>query len=224
MEFLAEEYEGKVVCLGSQLKCIRRLMTTLRAKDTDHPTFVRSANRLMTLLCEEGLSHVQEGLLKKDVETPTETVYQGEALDTSNLVVISIIRAGDAMLDNFLRLYPEVQAGKILIQRNEETTQPMLYYHKLPKLEGRQIIILDPMLATGGSAKMAIRTLKEFGALEERITFLNVISCPEGIKSMLAEFPKVVIVTGEIDPGLNEKAYIVPGLGDYGDRYFGTTA
>ena len=121
-----------------------------------------------------------------------------------------------------MSIAPEATVGKILIQRDEETAKPVLFYSKLPPLANKNIALLDPMLATGGSANAAIKVLIDKGAEEHRITFLNVLSCPEGIKAIQSEFPKVTIVTGEIDIGLNEKSYIVPGLGDYGDRFYGT--
>mmetsp|Transcript_18330 Transcript_18330/g.30720 ORF Transcript_18330/g.30720 Transcript_18330/m.30720 type:complete len:123 (+) Transcript_18330:539-907(+) len=121
-----------------------------------------------------------------------------------------------------MKIAPEAAVGKILIQRNEETKMPVLYYSKLPPLAGRNIVLLDPMLATGGSAIAAIKVLIEQGAEENRILFLNVVSSPEGVGAILTAYPQLRIVTGEIDAGLNEKAYIVPGLGDYGDRFYGT--
>jgi uracil phosphoribosyltransferase len=116
-------------------------------------------------------------------------------------------------------------AGKILIQRDEATAQPKLYYSKLPPdVATRNILLCDPMLATGGSAKCALQVLVDAGVPPARIIFINVVSCPEGIELLHAAFPEVTIVTGEIDPILDEHKYIVPGLGDYGDRYYGTVA
>jgi len=138
------------------------------------------------------------------------------------MVGISIIRAGDSMLGTFMEIAPEATVGKILIQRNEETREPVLYYSKVPPLEGKQIMLLDPMVATGGSAICAIKVLLDKGALESNITFVNVLACPEGIAAMTKAYPSMRIVTGKIDDGLNEKAYIMPGLGDFGDRFFGT--
>eukprot|EP01031_Cornospumella_fuschlensis_P038272 gene38272-46507_t len=197
-------------------------MTIIRNKDTGHGLFVQTANRLMTILIEEGLSYVQEGLNAAAVETPTKCTYNGFALDSDKIVAVSIIRAGDSMLDCFIRVHPEIRTGKILIQRDEETTLPKLFYCKLPNLESKQILLLDPMLATGGSAKVAVEELISHGASEENIIFFNVVSCPAGLNNLLSAYPKMKIVTAEIDAGLNEKAYIIPGLGDYGDRYYGT--
>jgi uracil phosphoribosyltransferase len=154
---------------------------------------------------EEGLSYVEPAQQVVRVETPTGAAVDGTAFDDTSLVVVSIIRAGDSMLDTFLRIVPSASVGKILIQRDEATAQPIMYYSKLPSLAGRNIILLDPMLATAGSAKIAIKSLLEKGAEEEKITFFNVISCPEGIAAMAAAYPKIRVVTGKIDSGLNEK-------------------
>lgn len=139
------------------------------------------------------------------VQTPTGNSYLGVSYDVSSVVAVSIIRAGDSMLDTFLNVVPEAIVGKILIQRDEETTQPKLYYSKLPNVTNKQIVLLDPMLATGGSAKCAIEVLLKSGARECDITFLNVVACPEGIAAITEAFPLLRIVTGEIDPCLNEK-------------------
>jgi uracil phosphoribosyltransferase len=109
------------------------------------------------------------------------------------------------LLECFINVAPEAQVGKILIQRNEETKQPQLFYSKLPSLAAKYVVLLDPMLATGGSAKAAIQVLLDNGATEERIMFLNVVSCPEGLQAIQSAYPAVQIVTGTVDAGLNEK-------------------
>jgi uracil phosphoribosyltransferase len=114
-----------------------------------------------------------------------------------------------------------VRIGKILIQRNEETAQPKLYYEKLPPdVSDRWVLLLDPMLATGGSAIMAVEVLKARGVPEERILFLNLIASPEGIRNFAEKVPRVRVITAFVDQGMNEAKYIIPGLGDFGDRYF----
>lgn len=163
----------------------------------------------MFYLSEEGLSYIQQGLKPTVVETPTKCTYDGFTLDSDNIVAVSIIRAGDSMLDCFIRVHPEIRTGKILIQRDEETTLPKLFYCKLPDLHGKQILLLDPMLATGGSAKVAVEELIKYGALEENIIFFNVVSCPSGLSSLLTTYPKMKVVTAEIDAGLNEKVCFV---------------
>lgn len=179
--------------------------------------------------------------------TPTGSTFDGEAIDTDSIVAISIIRAGDSLLDCFTKIAPAAQIGKILIQRDEETRQPVLFYSKLPPLASKQVVLLDPMLATGGSAKAAIQVALDNGAKEENIIMFCVVCSPEGITKLLNDFPALRIIAGEIDAGLNDKvhyilsflfiwfffvnmycfplylqAYIVPGLGDYGDRFYGT--
>lgn len=137
------------------------------------------------------------------VNTPPGCSYAGFSVDPDSLVAVSIIRAGDSMLDAFLSVYPEAAVGKILIQRDEDTKQPVLYYSKLPPLESKHIILLDPMLATGGSAKAAVKVLIDRGVPEENITFFNVVCCPEGLRSMYATYPKIKIITGAVDDGLD---------------------
>lgn len=171
---------------------------------------------------EEGLSYVSSCIRHPEITTPTGAVVTGTEIDTSNVVAVSIIRAGDSLLGNFLRICPHAAVGKVLIQRDEETAKPKLFYSKIPNLRGKCVVLVDPMLATGGSANEAIRILIENGADEENIYFFNVICCPEGIANMHAVYPRVTIISTEMDAGLNERAFIVPGLGDYGDRYFGT--
>lgn len=197
------------------------LFTKIRDRCTPSAEFRRYARRLMAIIIEEALLYVQPRDVQ--VETPVPgCIFDGVTVATDSIVAISIIRAGDSMLDIFLELVPEASAGKILIQRNEETASPEHFYSKVPPLKDKNVVLLDPMLATGGSAIVAIRIVIERGALEENITFVNVISCPEGLAAIRGTFPRVKIVTGFIDSGLNKKKYIVPGLGDFGDRYFGT--
>lgn len=136
---------------------------------------------------------------------------------------VSIVRAGESMEKAIREVCQSITIGKVLIQRNEENAQPVLYYSKLPKdVSERHVFLLDPMLATGGSAITAINLLKDNGVDESKIIFLNLISCPEGLKKVGDQFPNLEIVTGFVDQELNAKSYILPGLGDFGDRYFGT--
>mmetsp|Transcript_13008 Transcript_13008/g.11097 ORF Transcript_13008/g.11097 Transcript_13008/m.11097 type:complete len:143 (+) Transcript_13008:119-547(+) len=141
-------------------------------------------------------------------------------------MAVSIVRAGESMERPVHEIFPEAKIGKILIQRDEETALPHLYYIKLPTFKSTpQVLLMDPMLATGGSCMMAIKSLlaaEDYDIKQEDIVFLNLISCPEGIKHLSEAYPKVRIVSGCLDRCLNEHAYILPGLGDFGDRYFGT--
>ena len=161
---------------------------------------------------------------KKCVTTPCGT-YEGRSLpDGEKIVAVSIMRAGDSLLDAVRRAVPNVLVGKILIQRDEsdEQKRPVLLYSKVPQLKNKEVMLVDPMLATGGSACKAIQELIKQGASEENILFLNVVSCPEGLQRIAKEYPKVRIVTAAVDSHLNDQKYIVPGVGDYGDRYYGT--
>eukprot|EP00597_Dinobryon_sp_UTEXLB2267_P002423 CAMPEP_0170081442 /NCGR_PEP_ID=MMETSP0019_2-20121128/17304_1 /TAXON_ID=98059 /ORGANISM="Dinobryon sp., Strain UTEXLB2267" /LENGTH=177 /DNA_ID=CAMNT_0010295865 /DNA_START=104 /DNA_END=637 /DNA_ORIENTATION=- len=177
----------------------------------------------MTIICEEGLSRVSP--TEKTIVTPTGCEFHGESVEVKDIVAVSIIRAGDSMLDVFMGIVPEASVGKILIQRNEETTLPMLYYSKLPpSIASKKVVLLDPMLGTGGSAKCAVKVLLDSGVKEENIHFFTVVSCPQGLNAVSTAYPSITIVTAMMDEGLNEKAYIVPGLGDFGDRFFGTEA
>jgi len=134
---------------------------------------------------------------------------------------VSIMRAGEAMEQGLRDCCRSVRIGKILIQRDEETSKPRLFYDKLPEdIAQRYCLLLDPMFATGGSATMAVEVLISRGVPEERILFLNLIASPEGIRSFAERFPLLRIVTAFVDQGLDEKNYIIPGLGDFGDRFY----
>ncbi len=145
----------------------------------------------------------------------------GKFLNEDNYAFIPILRAGTGMLDGLINIIPNAKIGHIGMYRDEETLIPHRYYFKTPEnLEKREVIILDPMLATGGSGMDAIEALKESGA--KKIKFLCIIAAPEGIKKIQEKHPDVQIYCAKIDDHLNENGYIVPGLGDAGDRIFGT--
>lgn len=214
--------DDNVVVLSPLIKSMTHLFTKIRDQNTaSKEEFCKYANRLMSIICEEGLARVSH-IKATTVTTPTGSTYNGETIDTESVVAVSIIRAADSMLDCLLRAEPQIKVGKILIQRDEVTAKPKLYYSKLPNLKEKSILLLDPMLATGGSAKAAVQVLLEAGASEDKILFVNVVCAPQGIALLRTSFPKLKIVTGQIDQGLSDKAYILPGLGDYGDRFFGT--
>lgn len=135
------------------------------------------------------------------------------------------MRAGESMESAVRDCCRSIRIGKILIQRDEETKQPLLFYAKLPSdIQDRFVLLLDPMLATGGTLNKAIEVLKENGVKEENILMVNLIAAPQGIEVVLKMYPKIRIVSAAVDEGLNENAFIVPGLGDFGCRYFGTNA
>lgn len=136
---------------------------------------------------------------------------------------VSILRAADCMLGVARSMMPSMAVGKVLIQRDENTAQATLIYSKLPpNLSNRPVLLLDPMLATGGSAVTALKLLVEAGVPPSSIVFVTLVSCRQGIEWVHEAYPQVRIVTGAVDPILDDRKYIVPGLGDFGDRYFGT--
>ncbi|CAN6659228.1 uracil phosphoribosyltransferase [Trichomonascus vanleenenianus] len=197
---------------------LRGLYSIIRDKDTSRSDFIFYSDRIIRLLVEEGLNHLP--VTEHEVTTPTGALYQGVKF-LGKICGVSIMRAGESMEQGLRDCCRSVRIGKILIQRDEETTQPKLFYDKLPEdIADRFVFLLDPMLATGGSASMAVHVLISRGVPEERIFFLNLIAAPEGIKMFTERFPKVKIITGVIDQGLDEHAFINPGLGDFGDRYY----
>jgi uracil phosphoribosyltransferase len=151
--------------------------------------------------------------------------FAGVEIDIANSCAVSVVRAGDSLLEAVRACSPGISVGKILIQRDESTAEklPKLFYCKLPKnVKDMNVLLCDPMLATGGSCKMAIESLIQAGVQPEKIIYLNVIACPEGLRALNVAYPMVRIISAMVDDGMNEEKYIVPGLGDYGDRYFNT--
>ncbi|KAJ3334928.1 Uracil phosphoribosyltransferase, synthesizes UMP from uracil [Kappamyces sp. JEL0680] len=197
-------------------KSLEAAFTVIRNKDSARQDFIFSANRICGWLVDAAFEFLP--FTATSVTTPTGASTAG-VVPEGNICGVSIMRAGDSMVD----AAPKCRIGKILIQRDEETALPKLYYSKFPPdIASRYVLLLDPMLATGGSAIKAVEVLLEKGVSEENIVFVNLISCPEGIQAFCSAYPLVQIVTGFIDQRLNEKKYIVPGLGDFGCRYFGT--
>ena len=208
-----------VVPMTSQIKAIH---TMLRDQETNRQDFVFFADRLMRLLTEEALSFVP--FRREGVTTPTGDVYDGLKF-SAKICGVSIMRAGESMEGAMRQTCRDVRIGKILIQRDEETGLPdeRYSYAKFPTdIKDRWVFLLDPMLATGGSAIRAVEILRKADVPEEKIIFVNIVCCPEGLKNLRESYPLVQVVTSAIDPKINEKRYILPGLGDFGDRYFGT--
>ncbi|KAI0368470.1 PRTase-like protein [Pilatotrama ljubarskyi] len=197
---------------------LEALYTIIRDKETSRGDFLFYSDRIIRLLVEEGLNHLP--VVPKTVQTPTGATYEGVGFE-GKICGVSILRAGEAMEAGLREVCRSVRIGKILIQRDEETAQPKLFYSKLPQdIEKRYVLLLDPMLATGGSAIKAVEVLKDHGVPEERIIFINLIAAPEGLKNFCTKYPLTKVITGWIDEGLNEKAYIIPGLGDFGERRY----
>ncbi len=197
---------------------VQHKLTLMRDKSTPTAVFRQLLREITELLLYEITRELP--MTTKTVETPIETM-ESPTLDGKKLALVSILRAGNGMLDGALELIPSARVGFVGLYRDEETLQPVQYYFKVPEsLEDRMVIAVDPMLATGNSSAAAVDLLKQAGATDVR--FLCLLAAPEGIARMQAAHPDVMIVTASIDRGLNEKGYIMPGLGDAGDRMFGT--
>jgi len=192
-------------------------LTNLRDKNTDFDTFRDSASKLSYFLVVEATKHLTT--LSKEIDTPL-TKTKGVQIE-NNSVAISVLRAGLGLMDGVQQLIPNISFGYIGVQRNEETAQPENYYEKLPDLVDKNVFILEPMLATGGSLSFAIETVKKYNP--KNIHALTVISAPEGINKIKENHPDITLVTASIDEKLDDNWYIVPGLADMGDRLFGTT-
>lgn len=223
----ADDLKAKVAKLHPRAEVLSSrastmLFTIIRDKTTKQAEYVNAADRLMAMLAEEGLARlpcVQE----KVVETPCGPFTGLSYPPSDKICCVDIMRSGCILLEAVRRVVPDSKTAKILIQRNEETAEPKLFYSKLPgNIKDLHVILCDPMLATGGSAAMAIDVLKDAGVKEENILFLNVVSAPEGLQKLAEKCPGVTIVTAALDSHLNAQKYIVPGLGDFGDRYYGT--
>jgi uracil phosphoribosyltransferase len=200
---------------------IAHKLTTLRDARTDSPTFRRLADELVTLLAYEATRDVRVETVT--VQTPVASA-RGVKLATPKPLVVPILRAGLGMLDGMMRLLPTAEVGFLGMVRNEETLQASTYAERLPEdLSGRQCYVLDPMLATGGTLAAAIRFLVDRGA--DHITAICLLSAPEGCERLEKELAgldiPITVVTAGMDERLNEKGYIVPGLGDAGDRLYG---
>lgn len=205
----------KILPATNQLK---GLYTIIRDKTTPRSDFIFYSDRIIRLLVEEGLNQLP--VKNHQVITPTGATYEGVKFE-GKICGVSIMRAGESMEQGLRDCCRSVRIGKILIQRDEETAEAKLFYDKLPEdIADRYVFLLDPMLATGGSASRAVEVLKSRGVAEERILFLNLIASPEGIRSFCQQFPKLKIITGVVDAGLDENRFIAPGLGDFGDRYY----
>jgi uracil phosphoribosyltransferase len=197
---------------------IEHKLAILRDKKTGTKEFREIISELGELLCYEALKDAK--MYETEIETPMEKM-KTRKINEDNYAFVPILRAGTGMLDGIINMVPNAKIGHIGMYRDEETFKPNVYFFKVPKdIEKREVIILDPMLATGGSGLDAIELLKEKGV--KKIKFLCIIAAPEGIKMIEEKHPDVQIYCTSIDRQLNEKAYILPGLGDAGDRIFGT--
>ncbi len=199
---------------------IQHKLTLLRRTDTGPKEFRELVEEIAALMAYEATRDLP--LEEVEIETPL-TPTRGRAIVGKKLSIVPILRAGLGMVNGILRLVPNAKVGHIGLYRDETTLQPVEYYCKLPEdLPDRDILLLDPMLATGGSASAAIDFLKARGARSASIKFLCLLASPEGIEYLRQADPAIDIYTASVDEQLNDKGYILPGLGDAGDRIFGT--
>ena len=196
---------------------LRRLVSILRDRHTSHGVFRQTLDDAAMILAYEAMRALRPDEI--DVETPLEGARGVRLAD--EVVIVAILRAGLGLVDGFLRLVPEGRVGHLGMYRDEEALRPVGYYENIPAgVEEAEVFVVDPMLATGGSSVQAIARLKRAGA--QRITFVCLVAAPEGVRALKAAHPDVTITTATIDRELDENGYIRPGLGDAGDRIFGT--
>jgi len=196
---------------------IHHKVTLLRSRETGVKLFAELVEEISALMVYDATRDL--ALETTEIRTPLEPMT-GYRIAGRKLVLVPILRAGLGMVEGIRRIVPVARVGHVGLYRNEATLEPVEYYYKAPELEGRTVLLLDPMLATGGSASAAVGFLKKRGAGDIRL--LSIVSAPEGVNRMLADHPGVRILTTALDRGLNEVGYIAPGLGDAGDRLFGT--
>jgi uracil phosphoribosyltransferase len=203
-----------------QTRQLRALHTAVRDKTASRRDFVFYSGRIIRLLLETALDLLP--FEPKAVQTPVGRTFEGLAF-ADKLCGVSVIRAGESMEAELRAVVPGVRIGKILIQRDKASKEPRFFYQNLPAdIAERQVLLLDPMLATGGTAVAAVERLLEQGVAEANIVFVAFIAAPEGIAVLNRRFPGIRIVTSAIEERLNENAYMLPGIGDFGDRYFGS--
>ena len=197
---------------------IRHKLAIIRDKNTNTKQFREVVEELAMLMAYESFKDVPTQEI--EVETPLETTTQ-TVVKENTIAIVPILRAGLGMVNGILSLFPAAKVGHIGLYRNEETLEPQEYYCKVPVgIEEKVVMVTDPMLATGGSASDAIKMIKKRGC--KKIKLLSIIAAPEGVKKVAEDHPDVEIFIATLDRQLNEKGYILPGLGDAGDRIFGT--
>lgn len=198
--------------------CIQHKLALIRDQDTGHKKFRELATEITMFLCYEALKKIKV----REVAVQTPLAEAQCHVIAEDLVVVPILRAGVGMLEGILDLVPTARVGFIGMYRDEKTKKPVAYYQRLPKAAKDGLyIVIDPMLATGGSTAAAIDILKKGGAVN--IVVVCIVTCPEGLKTVETAHPDVEIYTASIDERLDERKYIVPGLGDAGDRLYGTS-
>ena len=188
----------------------------LRRKTTTHQAFRRYCDQITVFLAMAATRDLRTA--EEVIDTPLESL-KGPFIHEP-VVVVAILRAGAGMIDSVVRLLPEVSIGYIGLERNEETAEARRYYCKFPPMENRRVLVVDPMLATGGSSEQAIQAVYEAGAVS--VDFLCIVAAPEGVRRLESRFPELRIFAGALDRELDANKYIRPGLGDFGDRLYGT--
>ena len=197
---------------------ITHKLAFLRDINTGTKEFRELVTEISTILVYEAMRDAK--LERTTIQTPLEEMVTG-ILDENNYAIVPILRAGMGMVDGVLNVIPNAKIGHIGLDRNEETFEPVEYYYKMPEdIENREVLVIDPMLATGGSASATISRLKQDGVTS--IKFLCIVAAPQGIETLENDHPDVKIFCATVDRQLNENAYILPGLGDAGDRVYGT--
>jgi uracil phosphoribosyltransferase len=207
---------GKVHVIDHPL--VQHKLTLMRSRDTSTSTFRNLLREISMLLAYEVCRDMPTTTI--DIETPIAKT-RAPKLDGKKIVILAILRAGNGILDGMLEILPSARVGHIGLYRDHKTLEPVEYYYKVPEtMADRDAIIVDPMLATGNSAVAAVQRVKQSGP--RSIKFVCLLTCPEGLRVFHSAHPDVPVYTAAIDDRLNEKSYIVPGLGDAGDRLFGT--
>ena len=193
-------------------------LTILRNKRTKNSLFRQTMNEISYLIAAEVLKHIKFKKIK--IQTPIQNTSGNEI--SNPLIIVPILRAGLGLVEGFVKFLPNVEKGHIGLYRDEQTYQPVEYLCKLPKVNNKTILVLDPMLATGNSSSAAIDLIKERGVKVKNIKLVSLLAAPEGIKNIRKNHKDLHIFICSLDKGLNKKKYIVPGLGDAGDWYMGT--
>ncbi|XP_053736364.1 uridine-cytidine kinase-like 1 isoform X3 [Synchiropus splendidus] len=202
---------------------VRGMHTIIRNKETNRDEFIFYSKRLMRLLIEHALSFLP--LKPVSVETPQGGIYQGRRLSGKRITGVSILRAGETMEQALTAVCKDIRLGKILIQTNHDTGEPELHYLRLPKeISEDYVILMDSTVSTGAAALMAVRVLLDHDVAEDKIFLLSLLMAEMGVHSVAYAFPKVRIITTAVDKEVNDQFHIIPGIGNFGDRYFGTDA
>ncbi|XP_047184710.1 uridine-cytidine kinase-like 1 isoform X2 [Scophthalmus maximus] len=224
---LASAHQGqplpKTLSVMESKPQVRGMHTIIRNKETNRDEFIFYSKRLMRLLIEHALSFLP--LKPLSVETPQGGVYDGKRLSGKRITGVSILRAGETMEQALMAVCKDIRLGKILIQTNHDTGEPELHYLRLPKdMSEDYVILMDSTVSTGAAALMAVRVLLDHDVAEDKIFLLSLLMAEMGVHSVAYAFPKVRIITTAVDKEVNDQFHIIPGIGNFGDRYFGTDA